>query len=98
MAPLKSPTTRCAGRCCPADVVPDYFSPADWTCALLKECFDDFDLISEHFYNYGGTLWRLASTREDVKDPEITSAPLAAVPASVTVPRFSVSIYDLAAK
>jgi alpha-N-arabinofuranosidase len=42
-----------------------------------------------------GTLWRLASTQADAKEPKITSAPLAAVPASLTVPRFSVSIYEL---
>jgi len=45
-----------------------------------------------------GVLWRLASTRKDAKDPTITSAPLATVPTSLTLPRFSVSIYELAAK
>ena len=45
-----------------------------------------------------GTLWRLASTQADAKNPAITSAPLPTVPPTVTVPRFSVSIYELPAR
>lgn len=51
------------------DIVPDYFSPADWTGALLKECFDNFDLISEHFYNFGGTHFSLAKNDQVPNDP-----------------------------
>lgn len=51
------------------DVVPDYFSAADWTGALLRECFDNFDLISEHFYNYGGSHFSLAANAQVPNDP-----------------------------
>ncbi len=43
-----------------------------------------------------GTLWRLASTREDAKEPAISRLPLAQIPGALTLPRFSVSIYELA--
>ena len=33
-------------------LVPPYLSPADWTGGLLSNCFDNIDLISEHFYSY----------------------------------------------
>jgi alpha-N-arabinofuranosidase len=45
-----------------------------------------------------GTLWRLASTREDAKEPTITSAPLTEVPTVLTLPRFSISIFVLPVK
>lgn len=51
------------------DIVPDYLSPADWTGALLVNCFDNFDLISEHFYNYGGTHFSLAANAQVANDP-----------------------------
>lgn len=51
------------------DIVPDYFSPADWTGALLTECFDNIDLISEHFYNFGATHFSLAENKQVPNDP-----------------------------
>jgi alpha-N-arabinofuranosidase len=42
-----------------------------------------------------GTLWRLASTRDDAKEPVITSATMAEIPATLTLPRFSICIYQL---
>ena len=45
-----------------------------------------------------GTLWRLASTRADAKEPTITASPIAAVPAALTLPRFSISIYEFPVK
>ncbi len=51
------------------DVVPAYLSPADWTGALLVNCFDNIDLISEHFYNYGGTHFNLAVNAQVPNDP-----------------------------
>ena len=32
------------------NLIPAYLSPGDWTGGLLKNCFDNIDLISEHFY------------------------------------------------
>jgi len=45
-----------------------------------------------------GTLWRLASTQADGQNPEISSSPLAAVPDSLSLPRFSINIYELPVK
>jgi alpha-L-arabinofuranosidase len=51
------------------NLVPAYLSSADWTGGLLSGCFDNFDLISEHFYNYGGTHFSLAEGRQVPNDP-----------------------------
>lgn len=51
------------------DLVPPYLSPGDWDGMLLSKCFDDFDLISEHYYNYGGTHFSLAEARQVPNDP-----------------------------
>jgi len=46
------------------NLVPAYLGPGDWTGGLLSKCFDNFDLISEHFYNYGGTHFSLTEGRQ----------------------------------
>ncbi|MGO8930605.1 MAG: alpha-N-arabinofuranosidase [Limisphaerales bacterium] len=51
------------------NLVPPYLSPADWTGGLLKNCFDNTDLLSDHFYNYGGTHFSLAEGRQVPNDP-----------------------------
>ncbi len=51
------------------NLVPPYFSPADWTGGLLSNCFDNIDFISEHFYNYGGTHFSLAEGKQVPNDP-----------------------------
>ncbi|HZL42205.1 MAG TPA: alpha-N-arabinofuranosidase [Verrucomicrobiae bacterium] len=51
------------------NLVPTYFSPADWTGGLLSNCFDNIDLISEHFYNYGNTHFNVAEDRQVPNDP-----------------------------
>jgi alpha-N-arabinofuranosidase len=51
------------------NLVPAYLSPADWTGGLLSNCFNNIDLISEHFYNYGGTHFNLAEGRQVPNDP-----------------------------
>ncbi len=51
------------------DLVPAYLSDADWTGYLLTHCFDYFDLISEHFYNYGRTHFSLAEAKQVPNDP-----------------------------
>lgn len=50
-------------------LVPAYLSQEDWTGGLLSNCFDNFDLISEHFYNYGGTHFSLAEGRQVPNNP-----------------------------
>jgi alpha-N-arabinofuranosidase len=52
------------------NLIPAYLSPADWTGGLLANCFDNFDLISEHFYNYGATHFSLAEGRQVPNDPK----------------------------
>jgi alpha-N-arabinofuranosidase len=51
------------------NLVPTYLSPADWTGGLLSNCFNNIDLISEHFYNYGNTHFSLAEGRQVQNDP-----------------------------
>jgi alpha-N-arabinofuranosidase len=51
------------------NLIPTYLSPADWTGGLLSNCFDNIDLVSEHFYNYGGTHFNLAEGRQVSNDP-----------------------------
>ncbi len=51
------------------NLIPPYLSPEDWTGGLLKNCFDNIDLISEHFYNYGGTHLSLAEGKQVPNDP-----------------------------
>jgi alpha-N-arabinofuranosidase len=50
-------------------LVPAYLSPEDWTGGLLSNCFNNFDLISEHFYNYGNTHFSLTEGRQVPNDP-----------------------------
>lgn len=45
-----------------------------------------------------GTLWRLAPDGNDIQKPSITSSPVDSVPDSLTLPRYSINIYELAAK
>jgi alpha-L-arabinofuranosidase len=45
-----------------------------------------------------GTLWRLASAESNGQNPRISDSPIDAIPDSVTLPRFSVSIYGLVAR
>jgi hypothetical protein len=45
-----------------------------------------------------GTLWRLASTESDSQNPSISSSPVDSVPSAVTLPRFSINIYELQLK
>jgi len=51
------------------NLVPPYLSPADWTGGLLKNCFDNVDLLSDHFYNYGNTHFSLAEGRQVQNSP-----------------------------
>jgi alpha-N-arabinofuranosidase len=51
------------------DLVPKIMSPADWTGQLLKNCFDNIDLISEHYYNYGNTHFSIAEGKQVLNDP-----------------------------
>ena len=45
-----------------------------------------------------GTLWRLASPESDGQNPVIISFPVDSVPGSLTLPCFSVNIYEFVVK
>ena len=45
-----------------------------------------------------GTLWRLASPEASGQHPAISSSPVDMAPHSLTLPRFSVNIYELPVK
>jgi alpha-L-arabinofuranosidase len=45
-----------------------------------------------------GMLWRLASTRSDRQNPSISNSPFDSIPNSLTLPRFSINIYELQLK
>jgi alpha-N-arabinofuranosidase len=45
-----------------------------------------------------GTLWQLVSTADNGQNPNISSSPIDSVPDSITLPHFSVSIYELSVK
>jgi alpha-N-arabinofuranosidase len=51
------------------NLVAPYLSPADWSGGLLSNCFNNFDLMSDHFYNYGGTHFSLATGGQITNDP-----------------------------
>jgi alpha-N-arabinofuranosidase len=50
-------------------LIPKLLAPADWTGGLFAHCLENLDLISEHFYNYGGTHFSLAQARQIPNDP-----------------------------
>ncbi len=50
------------------NLIPRYLSPEDWTGGLLEHCFNNIDLISEHFYNFGGTHFNVAEGRQVPND------------------------------
>ena len=41
-----------------------------------------------------GALWRLASAETNGQNPAISSSPVDSIPDALTLPRFSVSIYE----
>ena len=51
------------------NLVPPYLSPGDWSGMLFSNCFNYFELMSDHFYNYGGTHFSLAEGKQVPNDP-----------------------------
>jgi alpha-N-arabinofuranosidase len=51
-------------------LIPKPLGPADWTGGLFLSCLDNLDLISEHFYNYGGTHYDLSQARQVPNNPD----------------------------
>jgi alpha-N-arabinofuranosidase len=51
------------------NLVPPYLSPGDWSGMLFSNCFNNFDLMSDHYYNYGTTHFSLAEGKQVPNDP-----------------------------
>jgi alpha-L-arabinofuranosidase len=51
------------------NLVPPYLSPGDWSGMLFSNCFDNFEIMSDHYYNYGNTHFRLAEGKQMPNDP-----------------------------
>jgi hypothetical protein len=45
-----------------------------------------------------GTLWRLASTEANGQNPSTSDSPVDAIPDTLTLPRFSINVYELQVK
>lgn len=50
-------------------LIPKPLGPADWTGGLFTHCLDTMELVSEHFYNYGGTHYDLSQRKQVPNDP-----------------------------
>ena len=51
------------------NLVPPYLSAGDWSGLLFSNCFNQFDLMSDHYYNYGATHFSLTEGRQVPNDP-----------------------------
>jgi alpha-N-arabinofuranosidase len=51
------------------NLIPPYLSPGDWSGMLFSNCFNNFDLMSDHYYNYGATHFSLAEGKQVHNDP-----------------------------
>ncbi len=51
------------------NLVPPYLSPGDWSGMLFSNCFSYFDLMSDHYYNYGTTHFSLSEGKQVPNNP-----------------------------
>jgi alpha-N-arabinofuranosidase len=51
------------------NLIPPYLSHGDWSGMLFSNCFNNFDLMSDHYYNYGATHFSLAEGKQVRNDP-----------------------------
>ena len=52
------------------EVVPELLGPADWTGRMFLHSLDKMDLISEHYYSYGGTRYDVTQGKQVPLDPD----------------------------
>jgi alpha-N-arabinofuranosidase len=64
-------------------IVAERMGPADWSAALLSRSIDDFELLSQHFYVYGGTHYDLEQGKQVPDAPDIALVDWARKPASM---------------
>ena len=51
------------------NLVPPYLSAGDWSGMLFSNCFNNFEIMSDHYYNYGATHFSLAEGKQVPNDP-----------------------------
>jgi alpha-N-arabinofuranosidase len=64
-------------------VIAEEMGPADFSGVLLSRGIDDFDVLSQHFYVYGGTHYDLDQGRQVPDDPNMPLVEWARKPASM---------------
>ena len=64
-------------------IVAEPMGKADWSGALLSRSIDDFDILSQHFYVYGGTHYDLEQGKQVPDDPNISLMDWARKPANM---------------
>ena len=52
-------------------IVAEPLGPADWSAQLLSRSIDDFEILSQHFYVYGGTHYDLEQGKQVPDDPNL---------------------------
>ncbi|MES2176912.1 MAG: alpha-N-arabinofuranosidase [Gemmatimonadota bacterium] len=64
-------------------VIAEEMGPSDFSAALLSRSIDDFEMLSQHFYVYGGTHYDLEQGKQVPDDPNIPLVDWARKPASM---------------
>ncbi|MEO7997762.1 MAG: alpha-N-arabinofuranosidase [Gemmatimonadaceae bacterium] len=64
-------------------IVAEEMGPADWSAALLSRSINDFEILSQHFYVYGGTHYDLQQGKQVPDDPAMSLVEWARKPASM---------------
>jgi hypothetical protein len=64
-------------------VIAEEMGPADFSAALLSRSIDDFEILSQHFYVYGGTHYDLEQGKQVPDDPNMPLVEWARKPASM---------------
>jgi len=65
------------------NIVAEEMGPADWSAALLSRSINDFEVLSQHFYVYGGTHYDLEQGKQVPDDPNISLVDWSRKPANM---------------
>ncbi|HEX7980388.1 MAG TPA: hypothetical protein VF461_17425, partial [Gemmatimonadaceae bacterium] len=66
-----------------AQVVAEEMGKADWSAALLSRSIDDFEILSQHFYVYGGTHYDLEQGKQVPDDSSLSFVEWSRKPANM---------------
>ena len=64
-------------------VVAEEMGKADWSAALLSRSIDDFEILSQHFYVYGGTHYDLEQGKQVPDDSSLSFVEWSRKPANM---------------